>query len=70
VIAFPASYCNDGGRRINNNKPDWPTSLDSFAKKAYEYFEKELQPLDYKVRVQILDYPGGKPGNVGMFLKW
>jgi hypothetical protein len=70
VIAFPASYCTDGGRRINNNEPDWPSSLDGFAKKAYEYFEKELQPLGYKVRVQILDYPGGMPGNVGMFLKW
>lgn len=70
VIAFPASYCNDGGRRINNNEPDWPSSLEGFAKKAFEYFEKELQPLGYKIRVQVLDYPGGMAGNIGMFLKW
>ena len=70
VIAFPASYCNDGGRRINNNEEDWPSSLDGFAKRAYDYFEKELQPLGYKIRVQVLDYPGGMPGSVGMFLKW
>lgn len=70
VIAFPASYCNDGGRRINNNDPDWPNSLEGFAKKAYEYFDKEMRPLGYKLRVEILDYPGGMPGNVGMFLKW
>jgi hypothetical protein len=70
VIAFPASYCNDGGRRINNNEADWPSSLDGFAKRAYDYFEKELQPLGYKIRVQVLDYPGGMPGSVGMFLKW
>jgi len=70
VIAFPASYCNDGGRRINNNEADWPASLDGFAKKAYDYFEKELQPLGYRIRVQVLDYPGGMPGSVGMFLKW
>ena len=32
VITFPASYCNDRGRRINNNEPDWPDSLVGYAK--------------------------------------
>lgn len=70
VITFPANYCNDGGRRINNNEPDWPNSLEGFAKKAYEYYDKEMRPLGYKLRMEILDFPGGLPGNVGMFLKW
>ena len=70
VITFPASYCNDGGRRINNAEPDWPDSLEGFAKRAYAFYVKELQPLGYKLRVEILDYPGGMPGNVGMFLRW
>ena len=70
VITFPASYCNDGGRRINNAEPDWPDSLEGFAKRAYAFYVTELQPLGYKLRVEILDYPGGMPGNVGMFLRW
>jgi hypothetical protein len=70
IITFPASYCNDGGRRINNSEPDWPNSLEGFAKKAYEFYEKELKPLGYRAHVEIIDYPGGMPGNVGMFLKW
>jgi hypothetical protein len=70
IITFPASYCNDGGRRINNSEPDWPNSLEGFAKKAYEFYEKELKPLGYRAHVEIIDYPGGIPGNVGMFLKW
>src|SRR5215470_13563588 len=70
AFSFPASYCNDGGRRINNNEPDWPDSLEGYAKKAHAYFEKELRPLGYKIRVEILDYPGGMPGNVGLFLSW
>ena len=70
ALTFPASYCNDGGRRINNSEPDWPNSLEGFAKHAYEFYVKELQPLGYKLRVEILDYPGGMPGNVGMFLRW
>jgi hypothetical protein len=70
MFSFPASYFNDGGRRINNNEPDWSDSLEGHAKRAYAYFEKELRPLGYKVRVEILDYPGGMPGNVGLFLSW
>lgn len=70
VFTFPARYCNDGGRRINNAEADWPESLEGFAKRAYEYYEKELRPLGYKVSAQVLDYPGGMLGNIGFFLKW
>ena len=70
VITFPSKYCNDGGRRINNSEPDWPSSLEGFAKKAYEYYDKEMRPLGYKLRVEIIDFPGGMPGEVGMFLRW
>jgi len=70
VMTFPSSWTTDHGRRINNNESDWPDSLDGFAKRAYAYFDKELQPLGYKLRAQILSYPGGMPGDVGLFLSW
>ena len=70
VITFPANYCNDGGRRINNMLPDWPDSLEGFAKKAYEFYQKELRPLGYKLHAQVIDFPGGMPGEIGLFLKW
>jgi hypothetical protein len=70
VLTFPASYCNDQGRRINNAEPDWPSSLEGFAKKAHEFFEAELKPLGFRSRAQILNYPDGKLGDVGLFLGW
>jgi hypothetical protein len=70
VIEFPASFCNDQGRRINNLEADWPASLEGFAKKAYDYFQQELKPLGFKLTAQILDYPGGMPGRVGLYLSW
>jgi hypothetical protein len=70
VIEFPAAYCNDGGRAINNFEPDWPKSLDGHAKRAYEWYLQNLQPLGYKVRAEILNYPGGNLGNIGLFLVW
>ena len=70
VVEFPASFCNEQGRRIKNLESDWPESLEGFAKKAYEYYKKELQTLGFKLTAQILDYPGGMPGRVGLYLSW
>lgn len=70
AFQFPSAYCTDRGRAINNYEPEWPQTLTGFAKKAHEFYEKELAPLGYKVRAEILDYPGGMPGDVGIFLRW
>jgi hypothetical protein len=70
VITFPASFCSDGGRRINNMLPDWPDSLEGFAKRAYDFYMKELRPLGYKLHAQVIDFPGGVPGEIALFLKW
>jgi len=70
VITFPASFCNDGGRRINNMLPDWPDSLEGFARKAYDFYQKELRPLGYRLNAQVIDFPGGVPGEIAFLLKW
>ena len=70
VVTFPASFCNDGGRRINNMLPDWPDSLEGFAKRAYEFYREELRPLGYKLHAQVVNFPGGMPGEIAFFLKW
>ena len=70
VLTFPSSYCSDGGRRINIGDPEWPETLDGFAKKAYEFYVKELRPLGYKISMDIVTWPKGMPGDVAMYLKW
>jgi hypothetical protein len=70
ALRFSSEYCTDGGRAINNAEPDWPETLTGFAKRAYEFWRKELEPHGYKLRAQIMDFPGGVPGDVGIFLKW
>ena len=70
VVTFPCRYCNDGGRRINNQLADWPVSLEGFAKRAYEFYERELKSLGFKATAQVVSYEGGVPGNITMYLKW
>jgi len=70
VLTFPSSYCSDGGRRINIGDPEWPATLNGFAKKAYEFYDKELRPLGYKLTTEIVSWPGGMPGDIAMYLRW
>jgi hypothetical protein len=70
VLRFPSSYCTDGGRAINNFEPGWQDTLTGFAKRAHEFAQRELEPQGYKARAQIMDFPGGVPGDVGIFLRW
>lgn len=70
IVRFPSSYCSDGGRAINNFEPDWPNTLTGFAREAFEVYDRHLKQKGYKLRAQILDYPGGMPGDIGLFLRW
>ncbi len=70
VMTFPSELFNDGGRAINNGDPNWPKTLVGFAARAYEFYQKELQPHGYRLRAEILNFPGGMPGEVGITLAW
>ncbi len=70
VYRFPNMLCTDHGRAINQQEPGWETTLTGLPKEMYRFWDRRLRPLGYKLKVQIVDYPGGMPGDVGITLKW
>ena len=70
VYRFPNTLCTDRGRAINQQEPGWETTLTGIPKEIYEFWHRQLRPLGYKMRVQIVDFSGGVPGDIGMSLKW
>lgn len=70
VYRFPNTMCTDAGRAINQQEAGWEKTLTGIPKEIYEFWERRLRPLEYKLRVQIIDFPGGMPGDVGISLKW
>jgi hypothetical protein len=70
VFRFPNALCTDHGRAINQQEPGWETTLTGLPKEMYEFWDRQLRPLGYKLKVQIVDFPGGMPGDVGITLKW
>ncbi|HYZ34039.1 MAG TPA: hypothetical protein VE684_17345 [Crenalkalicoccus sp.] len=70
VLRFPSSWLRDQGRAITNHARNWPDSLDGFARRAYDFFKRELEPRGFQIKAEIVDWPGGTPGDVGFFLQW
>ena len=70
VYRFPNELCSDRGRRINNSEPDWEKTLEGRPKAAFEFWHDHLRPLGFHLKAEVLDYPGGMPGDIGLFLTW
>jgi hypothetical protein len=67
---FPKELFTDNGRAINQAEPGWENTLTGLPKEIYEFWRKYLQPRGYKLRFQVVDYPDGIPGDIGMTLSW
>jgi hypothetical protein len=70
IYRFPNALCSDCGRRINNSEPDWEKTLEGRPKLAYEFWREHLRPLGFGLKAEVVEYPGGMPGDIGFFLTW
>ncbi|MGH7042022.1 MAG: hypothetical protein ACREFY_07820 [Acetobacteraceae bacterium] len=70
LLRFPFSDCTDDGRAIREAEPQWPTTLTGDAAALYRHWEQELKPLGFHIDARELDYPGGLPGDIGLFIAW
>ena len=70
VYRFPNIVCTDRGRAINQMEPGWENTLTGVPKEIYQLWKDYLQPRGYKISYQIIDFPGGVPGDIGIILSW
>jgi hypothetical protein len=70
VLRFPNKLCTDQGRAINQREPGWEKTLTGLPKEMYDFWDRQLRDRGYKLAFQIVDWPGGMPGDIGITLKW
>jgi hypothetical protein len=70
LLRFPCELCSDEGRAINSSLPEWPETLRGEAAEIYLHWERDLKPKGFHLVAQVLDFPGGKPGDIGLTLGW
>jgi hypothetical protein len=70
VHRFPSSLCTDRGRAINQQERGWEDTLTGVPKEIYNLWARHFRDRGYKLRVEIVSFPNGMPGEVAMTLKW
>ena len=70
VGRFPNTLFTDHGRAINQQEKGWEETLTGLPKELFEFWKKYMQPRGYRIKVQIVDWPGGMPGDIGVSLSW
>ena len=70
LLQFPNQLCIDGGRAINNAENNWPGTLRGEPAEVYLRWERELKPQGFSFSARTVEFPDGKPGDIGLFLLW
>lgn len=70
LLRLPSQLLSDGGRAVNAPQHDWPKTLRGEAAEIYLRWERDLKPQGFGISARVLDFPGGMPGDIGLFLEW
>ncbi|OAF18618.1 hypothetical protein [Bradyrhizobium neotropicale] len=70
VYRFPNTLCTDKGRAINQQEKGWENTLTGIPKEIFQLWTDYLKPRGYRIAYQIIDFPGGVPGDVGVTISW
>lgn len=70
VYRFPNSICTDYGRAINQQEPGWEKTLRGIPLEIFQLWSDYLRPRGYRIKYQIVDFPGGMPGDISIVLAW
>jgi hypothetical protein len=70
ILRFPSALCRDSGRAINNSLPGWEETLVGVPQQLLQIWREHLKPLGFGLSAEVLDYPGGMPGDIGLFCRW
>ncbi|GGI19789.1 hypothetical protein [Bradyrhizobium guangdongense] len=70
VYRFPNTLCTDKGRAINQQEAGWEKTLTGIPKEIFQLWSDYLKPRGYRIGYQIIDFPGGVPGDIGVTISW
>jgi hypothetical protein len=70
VYRFPNTLCTDRGRAINQQEAGWENTLTGIPKEIFQLWTDYLKPRGYRIACQIIDFPDGMPGDVGVTISW
>jgi hypothetical protein len=73
IINAGAPPINKPGRdelAARPDEPEWLATLPAGVKQVFDYWKVNLKPGGFGFTARIVNYPGGIPGDVGLFFSW
>lgn len=70
VYRFPNTLCTDKGRAINQQEKGWQNTLTGIPKEIFQLWADYLKPRGYRIGYNIIDFPDGMPGDIGVTISW
>jgi hypothetical protein len=86
LTSFPSSFCTDDGRAIINagappiikpdkdapppTEPEWLSTLPKGVRPIFAYWKQNMEAGGFRFTARVINYPDGKPGDVGLFFAW
>lgn len=67
---FSNKLFTDNGRAINQQEPGWDETLTGLPRELFQFWKTYLQPRGYRLKFEIVEWPGGLPGDIGITLSW
>lgn len=58
------------GESARDPVPGWVGTMPKGAALVYDYWRTHLRPGGFGFSARIINYPDGKPGDIGLFLSW
>lgn len=68
-MRFPSAMCWDCGRAIDNALPDWEETLVGVPQQILHVWQEHVKPFGFRLSAEVLDYPSGIPGDIGLFCR-
>lgn len=68
--APPISQPSAADAAARSEEPEWLKTVPVGVHEVYDYWRQNLKPGGFKFIARIIDFPGGKPGDVGLFFAW
>ena len=56
--------------RARADEPEWLATLPAGVRQVHGYWKDNLKAGGFKFEARIINYPGGMPGDVGLFFAW
>jgi len=61
---------SEAGRAVNAGEPNWSASLRGEAAEIYIRWQTGPEAAWFSAGRPALEFPGGMPGDIGLFLSW